>query len=334
MLKQRCLFGWLALFLLVFFPVQAQNVLPLLDIEVGVRALGMGGAFVGVADDESTAFANPAGLASLRAMAFDFNVENRFGRASYGGVSFSGRNLAAGVLFLRVSDIVRRNDIGDNTGKFDYTSLSGYASVGATLRDLSLTFLRTPPLDNISVGARMQIYRVNTLARGNGVGLTISPAFLFDVPLGPSDGPLQFLRVGAIVENLLPIGITYGSGHNEPWRIGVRLGASVGLLDSLILAAEIETTGIFHLGAEYRFNNLNTPEISDLAIRAGTILLRGGPMLTLGVGTKLNVYEVNYAFTGHPQLPGSHRLSFTARFANQTLLCLFTGFHDVGICDP
>jgi len=64
------------------------------------------------------------------------------------------------------------------------------------------------------------------------------------------------------------------------------------------------------------------------------ITLRGGPMFTLGLGAKFNTFEVNYAFTSHPELSPSHRLSFTARFANQTLVCLFTGFDDVGICDP
>ncbi len=323
----------MALWLLAALPASAQNVLSLLDVEPGVRALGMGGAFVAVADDETTTFANSAGLGLLRAMAFEFNVESRFGRAAYGGVTLSGRNFGGGVLFLNVSDVVGRDENQNTTGLFDYTSVAGYASAGATLQDLSLTFLRTPPLDNIAVGVRAQFYRVSVNPpRGATAGLTLSPSALVTLPL---DGDtLQYLRLGAIVENLLPIGVTYGRGHSEPWRIGARLGASVGLLEALTLAVELETSGIFHLGGEYRFTELNTPEVSGLALRAGAIVLRGGPMVTFGFGAKVNTFEFNYAFTGHPELPGSHRLSFTSRFANQTLACLFTGFHDVGICDP
>jgi len=333
-MTKRGLLCALVLTLVWLHPVWGQNTLSLLDIEVSVRALGMGGAYVGVADDEATTFANPAGLAYLRAMAFEFNAENRFGRAAYGGLTFTGRNLGAGALFLNVSDITRRNTLGDITGKFNYTSIAMYASAGATLRDLSLSFLRTPPLDNLSLGARMQFYRVNTLPPGKGVGLTLSPAALFTLPLGGKGETLQYLRVGAIVENLVPLGVRYASGHSEPWRIGARIGASLAMLDNVTLATELETSGIFHLGGEYRFSGLNTSGISGLAVRAGMIALRGGPMLTLGLGAKLDTYEFNYAFTSHPQLPASHRLSFTARFANQTLVCLFTGFHDVGICDP
>jgi len=328
--KRTLLLGLVGV-LLVFLPAKAQNALTLLDIEAGVRALGMGGAFVAVADDETTAFVNPAGLAGLRAMAFEFNAENRFSRATYGGVTLAGRNYGVGALFLNVSDIVGRNDQGDLTTNLSYTSLAGYFSAGATLRDLSLTFLNTPPLDNIAIGLRTQLYRVDFMgAQGGTFGLTLSPAGLFSFPFA-GDG---VLRIGLLAENLLPIGLTYGTGHNEPWRIGARLGASAELGGNTTLAAEIETTGIFHLGGEFRFTNLNTPEISGLAVRAGTILLRGGPMLTLGVGAKISTYELNYAFTAHPELPPSHRLSFTARFANQSLICLFTGFDELGICDP
>src|SRR3954467_3589297 len=63
----------LALLLLIAIPTFAQNV----DIESlsglqfnfgnpGARSLGMGGAFLGLADDASAAEANPAGLTILR----------------------------------------------------------------------------------------------------------------------------------------------------------------------------------------------------------------------------------------------------------------------------
>ena len=70
----------LALVLLLAFPLAAQNV----DIEAlsglqfnfgnpGARSLGMGGAFLGLADDASAAEANPAGLTILRKP--EFSIE-------------------------------------------------------------------------------------------------------------------------------------------------------------------------------------------------------------------------------------------------------------------
>ena len=78
----RKLFLGLALCTLIALPALAQNT----DIEAlsglqfnfgnpGARALGMGGAFIGLADDASAAEANPAGLTILRKP--EFSIEGR-----------------------------------------------------------------------------------------------------------------------------------------------------------------------------------------------------------------------------------------------------------------
>jgi len=72
-----------AVCVLVVLPVAAQNT----DIEAlsglqfnfgnpGARSLGMGGAFLGLADDASAAEANPAGLTILRKMEFSLEARN------------------------------------------------------------------------------------------------------------------------------------------------------------------------------------------------------------------------------------------------------------------
>ena len=61
----------LFVFLILYFPGKASanriggDAYPFLKIGVGARALGMGGAFVAVADDGTAAYWNPAGLGSL-----------------------------------------------------------------------------------------------------------------------------------------------------------------------------------------------------------------------------------------------------------------------------
>src|SRR5688572_6657952 len=71
------------LLVLVAIPATAQNV----DIEAlsglqfnfgnpGARSLGMGGAFLGLADDASGAEANPAGLTILRKPEVSIEVRN------------------------------------------------------------------------------------------------------------------------------------------------------------------------------------------------------------------------------------------------------------------
>ena len=47
-----------------------------LKIGVGARALGMGGAFVGLADDQSALYFNPAGLTQIPNRSFSTNYNN------------------------------------------------------------------------------------------------------------------------------------------------------------------------------------------------------------------------------------------------------------------
>ena len=54
-------------------------------------------------------------LAGLRAMAFEFNAENRISRATYAGLTLAGRNFGVGTVFLNISDVVGRNDQGELT---------------------------------------------------------------------------------------------------------------------------------------------------------------------------------------------------------------------------
>lgn len=58
----------------------ADNAAPYMKMGVGVRAIGLGGAFVAVSDDASAGFWNPAGLSQ---------IEAREVSAVYGGLAYS-----------------------------------------------------------------------------------------------------------------------------------------------------------------------------------------------------------------------------------------------------
>jgi len=66
----RHIFLALALFLLITQAVLAQEVTVGNDFGVGARAMGMGGAFIGVADDSTALHWNPAGLSQIKRMEF------------------------------------------------------------------------------------------------------------------------------------------------------------------------------------------------------------------------------------------------------------------------
>ena len=259
------------------------------QLGLGARALGMGGAFVGVADDATAGFWNPAGLVQIQMRTFGvfFRKMTLDRRVSYITYSQSIRNEAAisiGWTNAGVKDVVGRNENGEITEE-----IKNYENA------IELFFARKI-LDELSAGVRIgyvQYNLANTSAYGVGFGFSIFGK------------PIQKLRLGAAVENL---GMKYswtsgdywkkfdllGSSSKDEFPINIRFGASYLLLgDRILLCSEIDKNEKqkekIHLGIEGWI-------LENLAGRAGYD--KGS--LTLGMGlrhkTGSTILGFDYAF--------------------------------------
>ncbi|MFQ6089827.1 MAG: hypothetical protein ACE5LD_00090 [Candidatus Bipolaricaulia bacterium] len=293
--------------------VQAQTMVTLFELDNGARPLGMGGAFTALADDENALFYNPAGLASLggeiRVNSF---YERYLGLTDFGRLAIAKRGMGLGVLIFSACPLTQRDEEGNELDTFNYTTIGLVGAYGAKLGELIPV---PPPWDRLALGARLKFYRVKTLEPGNGATLALDPALMFDfgkVMLGGMG--LEALRLGLVIENLPGLPMKYGSGHRESWPLGFRLGGSLAIR-GLIAAADLESNGTFHLGAEYQMAGLTISgfEGGELALRGGLVLGRRAA-LNMGLGFKLKSFQIDYAFSTHPQLPLSHILSFTVAF--------------------
>jgi len=161
---------------------------PFLEIGVGARALGMGGAFVGTADDASALYWNPAGLARSSTMQFlfmhskwiaDININYAAMSVPMGGFGTLGLSLTA----LDYGEMqVRTIDQPDGTGEiFDAGDLAICVSYARAL------------LDRFMIGANVKYIRQSIWHETAG-GMALEFGTLFITGL-------EGLRIGATLTN-------------------------------------------------------------------------------------------------------------------------------------
>ncbi len=268
-----------------------------LDLPIGPRAVGMGGAFASIADDATAMYWNPAGIARLTVADKHFNImfqhnewiadfrqeyvggATRIGKHGFGG-SFSG---------FYVGDIDGRDEYGQPTPSF------GAYDVAVTG---SYSYSLSPRLA-VGASGKYLVANIDDLTR-----------FAFALDLGAQFEVRPDLWVGGAVTNLgkgvtfvreqdeLPTAVQGGVSYLLPQRLGN---------GTLLLAADVRQTrgDDAHLlvGGEYDY-------AGAVQFQAG---YRGGydnDDLSFGVGTLVSGWELQYAV-----VPFSSDLGTTHRVA-------------------
>lgn len=303
-----------------------QTLLSLYELERGARPAALGGAFTGLADDAYALVYNPAGLAFLERASAHGLVESRFGRALYGSIMAGGRNLGVGLVFFNVSNIPWRDENNKpvQTGSFDFTQVGFTVAGGISLADLPLG-AGLGALQNLAVGLRAKILTVSTLPEGSGAGFSLEPAFFYKLN---NIGNLGGLRIGVVIENLLGLGVNYGSGHSEGFPIGLRLGASLSPVPGATIAADIEANGTVHIGGEYKLANAQLARfgVQQLAVRGGLLVNPALVQASVGFGARIRGgLQFDYTVLTHAELPLTHRVEVAYRFGFQSFLCPLLG---------
>lgn len=274
------------------------GVAALFEIGMGARPMGMGNAFVGLADDENAAFYNPAALAFLATRGVTSLYTRQFGAVDYGALGFASKSLGLNFLQLYAPDIPVANIFGNPDAELiSYVSRAGLVSLGFAM------------VDPIAVGSRLKFYHEQS-GSISGSGWAIDPAVMLDLRLPWA--PTARLRLGAIFENALSSAIQFSNEHAESWVPSLRVGGSLvyEFLDQkakLSLLADISGVPdrpVPHVGVELWLENLG--------VRAGF----DGGALTVGTSIqfKKESMRIDWAYAAHPQLPHSNRLSVTFRF--------------------
>lgn len=270
-----------------------------LKIGVGARAMGMGSAFVALADDPTSVYWNPAGLASIEKTQvtvmhnewiLDFRQEfvavgTRLGPGT-AGFGFAG---------FYSDELERRSDTGVLEGHYGANDIAVTGAYGLKLAPgldagLGLRYIRgmIDQVDATTIAADVGAkYRVSD----TGITLGASVANL--------GGDAKFDA------EEFPIPLT--------WRLGGAWSKNLAALHGRgTLSAEYrqakEDDGKFHLGGEYAFRE-------RLALRAGGAFGYDDQDMSFGIGLMKDWFRFDYALVPFSSDLGStHLFSLTGAF--------------------
>lgn len=319
-------------FLSISSLIQSQTVISkyageFMALGVGGRALGMGGAFVAVANDVTSGYYNPAGLANLNYPQIALMHSEQFGNLvnyDYGAIAIpydKDMSFGLSVMRLGVDGIPdTRNALYDANGdgiidikddRLDYSRITEFSNQDWAFY---LTFAKRQT-DNFYWGVNAKIIR-RDLAEYSATGIG------FDV--GAFYMPFDNLFLGANLQDATTTLIAWSTGRNELVSPTLKVGGAykfVEILGGYIMPAldfdiRFENRRFasnfnigpvsfdMHAGFEYNFKNV-------VSVRAGYNDVK---QFTIGAGVKLPKLNIDYSFARFSsseidRLPDTHRIS-------------------------
>jgi hypothetical protein len=313
----------LSLTLLVLPVMAAKYAGEFLSFGLGGRALGMGGAYVSIADDGFASYWNPANTA-LSSHQLIFNHSSNFdGLLTYDALGYTRpvKNGGLGLVFVRLSIKgipYTNNALVDlnNNGLMDPGERLDYGLITDIQDAESALFLNYSRMyrKNIFWGANLKL--VNKSVGSNSAwGIGLDAGFLARLP--------HDLRLGLNLQDITTTYLAWDTGEKEIITPAARLGLSwnPGFAGSTALTISTGFDLRFEgrrTASQYYLGNLSADSHygleyvlkQRLALRLGSDLGR----LTAGAGLRLGRFNFDYAYLGSRDLGNSTRLSASLSF--------------------
>jgi hypothetical protein len=256
-----------------------------LKIGVGAKAIAMGEAFAGVADDPSAIYWNPAGLTRLGTAQFlaaqNFWLEDMSLQFLSGAFNTPFGHVGAAITYSSVGDIPGYDVNGIRT--------SDYKAYDAAVH---LAYARTF-VPTFSAGAALKIIQQKIEVEKAG-GFALDIGALITLP------SVTGLSLGGAIQNLGP-GIKFIEESN-PLPLTLKAGGAYAFKD-FTLAADFnmprDSEFRLNLGGQYVLKQM-------LALRAG---FNTANSITAGLGVMWKKFAFDYAFVPYENLNSTHRIA-------------------------
>lgn len=279
---------------------------------VGARQMAMGGTFIGVADDISAVYWNPAGIAMLEQAGFHvtstLNNRDTYNYDDFLAYVSPGHDddLAFGLSLIR-------EHLGEPSGRGNYHAGTWFTcSIAKSVAD------------RLSVGANLRYEVYSTDAKGG----TYVSGSRFGLDLGLLFQVNSKVAIGCLLQDAGLSKLQWDDGTGEARGVNIRPGIGYKPNPYTLIAFDI-----YDLGAQVsspRTNEVGTPCLRFglerwltpyLAARCGYygIGSREGAV-TYGIGLRTGRYAMDYAYLdvatvpGHSGLGGTHQIGVTVKF--------------------
>ncbi len=297
---------------------QSKYVASFLEIPVGARALGMGDAYVSLADDGTAFHYNPAGTALINSDVLSMMYSSQYGSLLtpladfyFAGYAQKIQDLNVSVDWVRLSvdNIPSEPDISEldpaqreyyvkhssDNGTFGSADDAIYLNISRLYDfdiDFGWLFFKIPVQFPIGINFKY-IHRLLSGRAASGIGL--DGGFMLRFPIGSKEGSHGFgiLSFGMNVRDITNTRIAWDTQTNETIPRSVLWGLSYDLPISFLQGDAVfsfnrdSRYGDLLFGGEYIYDKL-------LSVRLGS----DASNLTAGAGIELSFMRVDYAFLG------------------------------------
>jgi len=280
----------------------ASIMFPMLDMGVGARALGMGGAYTAVADDASAIYWNAAGLGNLNNIQLGLTYDKWFMDTYFSQILLAcplpAGTIGADIVYLNLGSLQGRDAYGAPTQQLNPYNMGGSLAYGINMGD-------------VSAGLTLEMINQSSGTFSNtGIGCNVGLLY----KTGIFSAGLDIQNIGSE---------SAGNGYTLPMNI--KAGIALKILDTTqnSLLAAIDTQYLFNdadylsVGAEYVYDQM-------LAIRVGykagfeQTNLQGLTGISGGVGLKFANFNLDYAVVPYGELGTTQWMMLTYMFGNNT----------------
>ncbi len=303
---------------------------------VGARPLGMGDAFVAIAQGNDTINWNPAGLIQVPRMSVNgffgplLNGKEDYFAGSFVMPSFEDTAIGFGIVSLYHNTGDPQTDAYENDYELSFaTPLNVERTVSFGVNLKFLNYLSQAQATYTDTNGQQQTVK----ATAGGLGMDLG--FLYQVPL-PAYG--KKINFGFFAQDLDTV-LNWQSGSQEQVPLMISLGTAYWLDENIVVAADADWFNDTNISGQPLSNPLYTVDANGntvdqvssltpsefrphlgiegwffdnhLGLRTGyTSFVTTSGQITGGVSYKTKDYELDYAYIGHAEhLGDSHRIS-------------------------